>query len=213
VARAYRRWRHGPAAFKVDLAVEQGVPWRDDAARRSGTVHFGGTLAEIEWAERQVAAGRLPDRPFVLVAQQYLADSTRSRGNVHPVWAYAHVPRGWTGDLTETILDQIERFAPGLRDRILARSERTAAQFEAGNPNYVGGDILTGANTAWQLAARPRLVPDPYATGIPGVYLCSAATAPGAGVHGMCGFAAARTALRFLDLDESSAQPLRNPAP
>jgi phytoene dehydrogenase-like protein len=198
VARAYRRWRHGPAAFKLDLAVEKGVPWRDDACRQAGTVHLGGSWAEIVSAEAQVAAGRLPERPFVLVAQQYLADPTRSAGDLHPVYAYAHVPNGFTGDATEPILRQLERFAPGVRERIVAVSKRDPAQFAAGNPNYAGGDILTGANTPWQLAARPRLRADPYATGIPGVFLCSAATPPGAGVHGMCGFNAAQSALRTL---------------
>ncbi len=120
VARAYRRYRHGPGAFKVDLAVEGGVPWTSAAARRAGTVHVGGTLAEIRVAEREINRGRMPERPFVLVCQQSLADPTRARGEVHPVWSYAHVPHGYRGDATEVLLDQIERFAPGLRERILA---------------------------------------------------------------------------------------------
>jgi phytoene dehydrogenase-like protein len=201
IARAYRRWRHGPAVFKLDLAVDGGIPWRLDAARRAGTVHAVGALAEIARAERAVAAGRLPQRPYVLVAQQYLADPTRSRGNLHPVYAYAHVPRGYDGDAADQILDQIERFAPGLRDRIVARSVRSPADFAATNPSYVDGDILTGANTPRQLVSRPRWSPDPYATGIPGVYLCSAATPPGAGIHGMCGYHAAHSALRHLRLN------------
>ncbi|MFF4650818.1 phytoene desaturase family protein [Streptomyces sp. NPDC001380] len=198
VRRAYRRWRHGPAAFKVDLAVEGGVPWTAEACRRAGTVHVGGTLAEVAHAEREVHRGRMPERPFVLVAQQYLADPSRSRGSLHPVWAYAHVPHGWDGDATEAVLRQVERFAPGLRERVVATAVRSPAQFAAYDANYVGGDIATGANTVRQLALRPRPAADPYRTGVPGVYLCSAATPPGAGVHGMCGHNAALSALRGL---------------
>ncbi|AUG81940.1 FAD-dependent oxidoreductase [Kitasatospora sp. MMS16-BH015] len=197
-ARAYARWQHGPGAFKLDLAMEGGIPWRDEACRRAGTVHLGGTLAEIGHAERAIAQGRMPERPFVLVSQQYLADPGRSAGSVHPVWAYAHVPSGWRGDATEAVLAQLERFAPGTRERILAQTVSGPAQLAADNPNFVGGDILTGANTARQLLLRPRAALDPYATGIPGVYLCSAATPPGPGVHGMCGYGAARSALRHL---------------
>jgi phytoene dehydrogenase-like protein len=199
VRRQLQRWRHGPGAFKVDLAVEGGVPWANAACRRAGTVHVGGTLDEVRAAEHAVATGSMPDRPFVLVGQQYLADPKRSSGNVHPVWAYAHVPHGWQGDATDAVLDQIERFAPGLRERIVGRRVRDPAGFEAYNPNYVGGDIATGANDPWQVALRPRLTRDPYATGIPGVYLCSAATPPGAGVHGMCGANAAASALSYLE--------------
>lgn len=199
VRRGYRRWRHGPAAFKVDLAVEGGIPWDNEACRRAGTVHVGGSIEQIATAEREVHAGRMPARPFVLVAQQYLADPGRSQGDIHPIWAYAHVPHGFPGDATAAILDQIERFAPGLRERIVAQHVRRPADFERSNANYVGGDISTGANSPMQLVFRPRLALDPYATGIPGVYLCSAATPPGAGVHGMCGFYAARSALRYLD--------------
>ncbi|MEU9101842.1 NAD(P)/FAD-dependent oxidoreductase [Streptomyces sp. NPDC048361] len=200
--RAYARWKHGPAAFKVDLAVEGGVPWRDEACRRAGTVHLGGTLEEITHTEQTVARGRMPERPFVLVAQQYLADPVRSAGDVHPVWAYAHVPHGYTGDATEAVLAQLERFAPGLRDRVLARAAMSAPSLEAYNANYVGGDILTGANTLPQMLLRPRAALDPYRTGIPGVFLCSAATPPGPGVHGMSGYHAARSALRHLRLPQ-----------
>jgi phytoene dehydrogenase-like protein len=198
VARAYRRYRHGPGAFKVDLAVEGGVPWTNEACRRAGTVHVGGSFEEIVIAEREVNRGRLPERPFVLVSQQYLADPGRSAGDVHPVWTYAHVPHAYPGDVTELLLDQVERFAPGLRDRIVARSVRSAADFSTYNPSYVGGDIVGGANTPRQLLFRPRAALDPYATGIPGVYICSAATPPGAGVHGMNGHNAARSALAHL---------------
>lgn len=198
VARAYRRYRHGPGAFKVDLAVEGGIPWSEEAARRAGTVHVVGSFAETVAAEREVNCGRMPERPFVLVCQQYLADPSRSVGDTHPVWAYAHVPSGYTGDASEALLDQVERFAPGLRERIVARSVRTPAQLQEYNPNYVGGDIVTGANTPWQTLIRPRLALDPYATGIPGVFVCSAATPPGAGAHGMCGYNAAHAVLRSL---------------
>jgi phytoene dehydrogenase-like protein len=198
VARAYRRYKHGPGAFKVDLAVEGGIPWTDPVARRAGTVHAIGSFEETVAAEREVNRGRMPERPFVLVGQQYLADPSRSQGDAHPVWAYAHVPSGYGGDATEALLDQIERFAPGLRERILARSVRSTAEIAAGNANYVGGDIVTGANTPWQTLIRPRLALDPYATGIPGVFVCSAATPPGAGAHGMCGFNAAQSVLRSL---------------
>ncbi|MET9912686.1 NAD(P)/FAD-dependent oxidoreductase [Streptomyces sp. NPDC006476] len=198
VARAYRRFRHGPGAFKVDFAVEGGVPWTHEAARRAGTVHLGGTFEQVAAAERAVHLGRMPERPFVLVGQQYLADPARSAGDVHPVWTYAHVPHGYDGDATEAIVRQIERFAPGFRDRVVGKAVRTPAAFEEYNPNFVGGDIVTGANTVRQLLARPRPALDPYATGVPGMFICSAATPPGAGAHGMCGAHAAESALRYL---------------
>ncbi|BCN80493.1 phytoene desaturase family protein [Prescottella equi] len=198
VARAYRRFRYGPAAFKLDFAVEGGVPWRDPACRRAGTVHVGGTLEEITAAERDVHRGRMPERPFVLVAQQYLADPSRSAGDVHPVWAYAHVPHGYPGDATEAILRQLERFAPGVRDRIVGAFARSATEMPRYNPNYVGGDIASGANDPVQMLSRPRIALDPYSTGIPGVYICSASTPPGGGVHGMGGHNAALSALRRL---------------
>jgi len=198
VARAYRRYKHGPAAFKVDLAVEGGVPWTAPACRQAGTVHAIGSFEELVAAEREVNRGRMPSRPFVLVGQQYLADPSRSAGDVHPVWAYAHVPSGYTGDGGRAVIDQLERFAPGLRERIVATSVRSPAELEAGNANYIGGDIVTGANTPVQTLIRPRLALDPYATGVPGLYICSAATPPGGGVHGMGGFNAAQSALRHL---------------
>lgn len=198
IARAYRRYRYGPAAFKLDLAVEDGIPWRDDACRRAGTVHLGGTLEEIAATERALHRGRMPERPFVLIGQQYLADPSRSAGNVHPVWAYAHVPHGYPGDATEAILRQIERFAPRTRERIVGSFSRSAVDMPVYNANYVGGDIASGANGPRQMLARPRLAVDPYATGIPGVYICSASTPPGGGVHGMGGYHAARSALRYL---------------
>jgi phytoene dehydrogenase-like protein len=196
--RAYRRYRHGPGAFKVDLAVQEGVPWTAEQARRAGTVHAVGSFEEMVAGERDINRGRMPERPFVLVGQQYLADPSRSRGDVHPLWAYAHVPHGYTGDATEALLNQIERFAPGLRERILARHIRSPAELASYNPNYVGGDIVTGANTPLQSVFRPRIALDPYATGAPGLFICSAATPPSAGAHGMNGYNAAQSVLRHL---------------
>ena len=199
IARAYRRYRHGPAAFKVDLAVEGGVPWTNEACRHAGTVHAIGSFEETVVAEREVSRGRMPERPFVLVAQQYLADPERSAGDVHPIWAYAHVPSGHPSSAEDAVIEQIERFAPGLRERIVATAVRSPADLAAYNANYVGGDIIAGANTPIQVLVRPRFAVDPYATGIPGVFICSAATPPGAGVHGMNGYNAARSALRQLE--------------
>jgi len=198
VARAYRHYKHGPGAFKVDLAVAEGVPWCNEAARRAGTVHASGSFEEIVAGERAINRGQMPERPFVLVCQQSLADPSRAKDGVHPVWAYAHVPSGYTGDVSEALLDQIERFAPGLRERILAKAVRSPGELASYNSNYVGGDIINGANTPWQTVIRPRLALDPYSTGIPGVFICSAATPPGAGAHGMNGYNAAQSVLRSL---------------
>lgn len=198
VARAYRRYRHGPGAFKLDLAVEGGVPWTNEACRRAGTVHAIGSFEEIVLAEREVNGGTLPERPYVLVGQQYLADPGRSKGELHPLWAYAHVPSGYPGDASEAILGQIERFAPGFRERVVASNARGPAELAAYNANYVGGDIITGANTPVQILFRPRVALDPYSCGADGLYICSAATPPGAGAHGIGGYNAARSALRFL---------------
>ena len=211
VARAYRRYRHGPGAFKLDLAVEGGVPWINEACRRAGTVHLIGRFEEIVLAERAVNRGSMAERPYVLVGQQYLADPGRSEGDLHPVWAYAHVPSGYGGDATEAVLGQIERFAPGFRERIVASSVRGPADIAAYNANYVGGDIITGANTPVQLLFRPRVALDPYSCGAPGLYICSAATPPGAGAHGIGGYSAARSALRHLGADSRHA-PSDGPA-
>jgi phytoene dehydrogenase-like protein len=210
IARALKRYRHGPGTFKVDYAIDGDVPWSNEESRRAGTVHVCGSYREIADAEAIVARGGMPERPFVLVCQQYLADPTRSNGAVHPLYAYAHVPAGYAGDVTAQIEAQIERFAPGFRERILARHVRSVAQMEAHNANYVGGDVVTGANDPRQLVFRPRAALDPYTTGVDGVYLCSAATPPGAGAHGMCGYNAANSALRRLS---SKPEPLRRPAP
>ena len=196
VARSYRRFRHGPGAFKVDFAIEGGVPWTAEAARDAGTVHLGGSFEEVVGTEREVHGGAMPERPFVLVGQQYLADPARSVGNVHPVWSYAHVPHAYAGDATEAIVAQIERFAPGFRERIIGTAVRSTTEMSVCNPNYVGGDIIGGASSLRQLLFRPRFALDPYSTGIPGTYLCSASTPPGAGAHGMCG---ANAAVRALD--------------
>jgi len=198
VARGYRRFRHGPGAFKVDFAVEGGVPWTNPHAHRAGTVHVVGTLAELAATERAIHAGRMPQRPFVLVGQQYLADPGRSVGDIHPVWSYAHVPNGYPGDATAAIIAQIERFAPGFRDRIVGHAVRTTTQMAAYNPNYVGGDIMTGSKDIRQLTFGPRITLRPYSVGVPGMYICSAATPPGPGAHGMCGANAAQSALREL---------------
>jgi phytoene dehydrogenase-like protein len=198
VRRAFERYRFGPAAFKVDFAIEGDVPWSNQDARRAGTLHLGGSAAEIAASEAATVRGDMPDRPFVLVGQQYLADPSRSAGSANPLWSYAHVPHGFTGDATDHVVRQIERFAPGFRERILATATRSAPEMASYNANYVGGDISAGANTAKQIALRPRTTLNPYKIGVRGVYLCSSSTPPGGGVHGMCGFNAAETALREL---------------
>jgi phytoene dehydrogenase-like protein len=192
------RYRYGPGAFKVEFAVDGGVPWAHEPSLGAGTVHVGGSFEEIAANEKLVHRGRMPERPFVLVCQQHLADPGRSNGDVHPVYSYAHVPSGYTGDATAAIEAQIERFAPGFRERIVGRHVRTTAEIATYNANYVGGDIVTGSNDPLQLIFRPRVALDPYWLGAPGLYLCSAATPPGAGAHGMCGYNAAMSVLRRL---------------
>ena len=200
IAAAYRRFRHGAGAFKVDFAVEGGVPWTADAARRAVTVHLGGAAAEVAATELAVHRGVMPDRPFVLAGQQYLADPSRSAGDVHPLWTYAHVPAGYTGDATDAIIAQLERFAPGFRERVVGTAVRSTTEIALYNPNYVGGDIIGGASSLLQTLFRPRFAIDPYSTGVPGAWLCSASTPPGAGAHGMCGANAALRALRSLGI-------------
>jgi phytoene dehydrogenase-like protein len=182
----------------VDFAVEGAVPWTNPSARRAGTVHVVGDYAELAATERDVHAGRMPERPFVLVGQQYLADPQRSVGNIHPLWTYAHVPNGYSGDATEAIIAQIERFAPGFRERIVGQTVRPTTQMATYNPNYVGGDIMTGSKDIRQLTFGPRITLSPYKVGVPGMYICSAATPPGPGAHGMCGANAAEVALSEL---------------
>jgi phytoene dehydrogenase-like protein len=198
IKRSYRRYRQGSSAFKVDFAIEGDIPWTNPDCGRAGTVHLGGTFAEIADTEHQRAQGKMAQRPFMLVGQQYLADPSRSAGNTNPIWAYAHVPFGYTGDATAALVDQIERFAPGFRDRIIATVSTSAAELQAYNPNYIGGDIVGGANDGLQVVFRPRIAVNPYAIGVPGVYLCSQSTPPGAGIHGLCGYHAASAALKWL---------------
>jgi phytoene dehydrogenase-like protein len=194
-ARRLGHFRHGPAAFKVDYALDEPIPWAAEECARAGTVHLGGTLPEITESERAPWRGRHAERPFVLLAQHSLFDPSRAPAGKHTVWAYCHVPNGSNVDMTERIEAQIERFAPGFRKRVLARSVLPPAALETRNRNLVGGDINGGAATLWRLAARPVTKLNPYATPARGVYLCSASTPPGGGVHGMCGYLAARSAL------------------
>ncbi|HUP99328.1 MAG TPA: NAD(P)/FAD-dependent oxidoreductase [Aeromicrobium sp.] len=198
VRRALVKYTYGPATYKVDFAINGDVPWTNEDARRAGTIHLGGTAEQIAEVEATTARGVMPDRPFMLVGQQYLADPSRSAGGVNPLWSYAHVPHAYPGDAREAVIGQIERFAPGFRDIIVDVHVRSPADFAAYNANYVGGDIGAGANTFRQIAFRPRPALNPYALGVDGVYLCSAATPPGPGVHGMGGFNAAETALSRL---------------
>ena len=193
--RRLSRYRYGPGAFKLDWALSDPIPWTAADCSRAGTVHVGGTFDEISEAERQAWVGRIPERPFVLLAQQSLFDPSRAPEGKHTGWAYCHVPHGSDLDMTERIEAQVERFAPGFMDCILARSVLGPAGLTALNANYIGGDIAGGANTLRQILARPFPKRDPYATPIPGVYLCSSSTPPGGGVHGMCGYHAARSAL------------------
>ena len=196
----YRRrlesFRHAPGIFKIDYALSEPIPWKAEACRRAGTIHLGGGIDEIAAAEREVVRGEIPERPFVLVAQQSLFDETRAPRGQHTLWAYCHVPFSCGTDMSDQIESQIERFAPGFRDCILARHTIAAADLARSNPNLAGGEINGGAANLIQLIARPILSPTPYRTPLPGVYLCSASTPPGGGVHGMCGYHAARAALR-----------------
>jgi len=195
-ARALRSYRYGPGVCKLDWALSGPVPWTAAACRRSGTVHLGGTFEEVAGSEAEVAAGRHPESPYTLVVQAGVVDPTRAPSGRQGVWAYCHVPAGSTVDMTERIERQIERFAPGFRDLILARSVLTAADEHARHPNYIGGDINVGAATVRQTLFRPTVRWNNYRTPMKGVYLCSSATPPGGGVHGMCGYNAARSALR-----------------
>jgi phytoene dehydrogenase-like protein len=196
--RALERFRYGPGVFKLDWALHDPVPWRAAECRQAGTVHLGGTLEEIDASERAAWEGRVHDRPYVLVVQPTVADPSRAPAGKHTLWAYCHVPNGSTADMTDRIEAQIERFAPGFRDCVAARHAMSPADIERGNPNLVGGDIGGGAADLRQLIARPVLGLSPYTTSIDGVYLCSASTPPGIGVHGMCGYYAAHAAMKSL---------------
>lgn len=193
--RCLERFRYGPGVFKLDWALGGPVPWRDPSVADAATVHLGGTLEQIAAGEHDVAHGRHPDHPFVLLVQPCVADPTRAPAGAHTLWAYCHVPNGSDVDMTGAIEAQIERFAPGFRDRVLARHAMGPAALEAHNANAVGGDIGGGSADLRQFLARPVLSPRPWQTPLPGVYLCSASTPPGAGVHGMGGWQAARLAL------------------
>jgi phytoene dehydrogenase-like protein len=194
--RALRRYRYGPGVFKLDWALDGPVPWRAEACARAATVHVAGTVDEIVESEDAVWQNRVSDRPFVLLAQPSLFDETRAPAGKHTLWAYCHVPNGSSIDMTERIEGQIERFAPGFREQIRARRTWNALDMEAYNPNYVGGDINGGVQDLLQLYTRPAIRLNPYATPVEGLYICSSATPPGGGVHGMCGYLAARSALR-----------------
>lgn len=194
--RALERFRRGDAAAKLDAALDGPIPWRDPRLARVPTVHLGGGAREIAEAERAVAAGRIPERPYVLVVQPTVVDPSRAPAGKHVLWAYTHVPPGSTLDPTDLILDALEREAPGVRDLVLATAARSARALEANNPNDVGGDILGGAVTVRQLLKRPVVSPVPWRTPVVGLYLCSASTPPGPSVQGMNGWFAARTALR-----------------
>ncbi len=193
--RQLSEYRYGPGVFKVDWALSGPIPWKAAACSRAGTVHLGGTWDEIAAAERAVWAGEHPERPFVLLTQPSLFDATRAPSGSHTAWAYCHVPNGSTIRMTARIENQVERFAPGFKQRILARSLLTTRRLEAYNPNYVGGDINGGVQDWRQLLRRPTSVLRPYDTPLRHVYLCSASTPPGGGVHGLCGYYAAEAVL------------------
>ena len=193
--RRYAAFRYGPGVFKLDWALDGPVPWTADGLRRAATVHLGGTLEDVASAEWEVAHGRHPERPFTLFVQYHPWDPTRAPAGHTTAWAYCHVPNGSDVDMTERIEAQVERFAPGFRDRILARSAHGPAAMEAHDANYIGGDINAGISDIRQLIFRPTVTLDPYRAGR-GIYLCSSSTPPGGGVHGMSGYLAARSALR-----------------
>jgi phytoene dehydrogenase-like protein len=205
--RRLERYRYGPGVFKVDWALDGPIPWRAEECTRAATVHLGATLEEIAASEAAPAQGRIAERPYVLLAQQSLFDPTRAPAGRHTVWAYCHVPNSSTVDMTQRIEAQVERFAPGFRARILARSALGPADLERSNPNYVGGDINGGLADLRQLLTRPVARWSPYSTPLPGVFLCSASTPPGGGVHGMCGYHAARAALRYLTSPRTRRSP------
>ena len=194
-----QKYQYGPGVFKVDWALNSPIPWRAKECRRAGTLHIGGSIEEIIAGEQAVGKDRCPEKPFVLLAQQSLFDSSRAPQGKHTAWAYCHVPRGSKIDMTERIESQVERFAPGFHDCILSRHTKTPAEFEKYNPNNVGGDISGGLQNLLQIIARPSLRISPYSTPVNNLFICSSSTPPGGGVHGMCGYHAARAALkRFL---------------
>jgi phytoene dehydrogenase-like protein len=196
--RALARFKYGPGVCKVDWALSGPVPWQASVCRETCTLHVGGTFDEVARSEAEVSAGSHPERPFCIVVQPGVVDLTRAPAGRHTLWGYCHVPAGSSVDMSARIEAQIERFAPGFSDLIMARSVRTAADMERYNPNYVGGDINGGAATLRHTLVGPELRWNPYRTALPGVFLCSSSTPPGGGVHGMCGAGAARAALTYL---------------
>jgi phytoene dehydrogenase-like protein len=196
--RRLERFRYGPGVFKIDWALSDPVPWKAEGCTLAGTVHLGGRYDEIVESEAAIAAGRHPERPYMVTAQQSLFDPSRAPEGGHTFWGYCHVPNGSTVDMTERMERQIERFAPGFRDVVVARHVMPPAALEAHDANYVGGDINGGAADLRQLFTRPVATLDPYSTPADGIYICSSSTPPGGGVHGMCGYLAARSALKHL---------------
>jgi phytoene dehydrogenase-like protein len=191
-----KKHRHGPGVFKIDWALQGAIPWKDPACLKAGTLHLGGTLEEIAASERQVWRGIAPEKPFVLLSQASLFDATRAPEGMHTAWAYCHVPNGCTIDMTDAVENQVQRFAPGFRDLILAKHVMSPARMEEYNPNYIGGDIVGGIQDFRHLFIRPFGRWEAYATPVKGIYMCSASMPPGGGVHGMCGHLAAMKALK-----------------
>ncbi|AYG04707.1 phytoene desaturase family protein [Gryllotalpicola protaetiae] len=204
---ALQRFRYGDGIAKVDFALSEPVPWAAAELREAVTVHVGGTRADLARAEGEVASGRLPTHPYLLVSQPSVIDDTRAPAGKHVLWAYTHVPAGATDDRTDAITAEIERFAPGFRDTVLASAGTSARDLEQLDPNLIGGDIAAGATSTWQLVGRPLPRREPWRTPLPGVFLCGASTAPGPGVHGQSGWQAARLALRGLHLESPDLAP------
>lgn len=194
------RYRYGMGVFKMDWALDAPIPFKAEICSKAGTIHIGNTLEEIAYSEQQIWKGQHPEKPYILLAQQSLFDATRAPAGKHTAWAYCHVPNGSTVDMTADMENQIERFAPGFKERILAKHTMNAMQVEEYNPNYIGGDINGGVIDIGQLFTRPALRWSPYKTSAKGIYLCSASTPPGGGVHGMCGYYAAKRVLNDLGI-------------
>lgn len=201
-----KRYRYGPGIFKIDYALDGPIPWKAEECLRAGTVHVGGTFDDVAASENEVAKGKHPEKPFVLVAQQSLFDSTRAPEGKQTAWVYCHVPNGSTFDMTGRIESQIERFAPGFRDRVLAKNTINSLELENYNANYIGGDINGGVQDLWQFFTRPTIRLEPYTTPAKHIFICSSSTPPGGGVHGLCGYFAAQAALRHLHV---SYKPIR----
>jgi len=194
--KSMNKFRYGSGVFKIDWALNEPVPWLSKDCNKAGTIHLGGTSLEIAQAEQEVADGNHPKKPYVLIGQQSLFDKTRAPSGKHTLWGYCHVPNGSTEDMTARIENQIERFAPGFKDLIIHKTTKSPADMEQYNPNYIGGDITGGVQDYRQLFTRPNWSLTPYATPAKGLYFCSSSTPPGGGVHGMCGYLAAKIALK-----------------